>query len=130
MLQFVKGDINDIVCTLTEKQTISNPYYLFSFTNDISGNSYQCIATDISTHKERFNEFEITEKESPDPLGGEIELAETGFYHYTIYQQNSATNLNHKLANGILEIGKMKVLASLSELPEFSVNETVVVFQP
>lgn len=72
--------------TLTENSTVSNPIYLFLFKNQQSGVDYYFISTDISAYKERYNQFDVTEKTNPDTLNGEVSLGHEGFYDYIIYQ--------------------------------------------
>lgn len=107
MINITQGQANTVIFTGTEKVTISAPvYFLFEFINPQTNKSYYCTGTDTSLYSYRYNEFIITEKTSPNPLNGEISLAILDCYQYNIYQQNSATNLNPALAQGIVETGK------------------------
>jgi hypothetical protein len=111
MIQITKGTTNNVALTLTEKCTLTSPYYLFVFQSDETRNLYKFIAADTSTHPDRYNLFAIVETDSsPDPLAGEIELPIVGFYKYKIYEQTSSTNLNPALATGIVEVGKVQVI--------------------
>lgn len=121
MFYFERGHANTVVCTVSEKQTLANPYYLFVFSDDQTNITSACIAADISNFKERYNQFIITETDTPTPTNGEVTLSNSGFYHYTIYQQHSSTNLDPALAEGILEIGKAKVQANPITTPQFSI---------
>ena len=87
--------------TLTEKVTISNPYFLFSFTNRTTNVVTSVILTDISTHIERYNQFNVTE-------GSNFTL-DAGEYMYKIYAQTSSSNTNPSLANELVEEGILKV---------------------
>ncbi|MEI7668513.1 MAG: hypothetical protein WCJ33_00320 [Pseudomonadota bacterium] len=120
MFTIVKDSINQIICTLTEKVSINNPIYLFEFVSIQNGKKYYCIAPDVSVANDRYNEFEITEVSSPNPLIAEIYFDNYGFYRYTIYQQHSTTNLNPANALGVLEIGQMKVLAIADSIETFN----------
>ena len=100
MLLLTKGETKNLYLTLTEKTTIANPYYLFSFTHRQTNKQYDFILTDISTYKERYNKFSIVEK-TYDFFEGE--------YSYIIYAQISSTNINPSLANEIVETGLLKV---------------------
>lgn len=121
MFYLERGQANTVVCTISEKQTLANPYYLFVFIDDQTNIISACIASDVSSYKERYNQFIITETDTPTPTNGEVTLSNSGFYHYTIYQQHSATNLNPDLAEGILEIGKAKVQAAPITTTQFSI---------
>ena len=111
MIQITKGTTNNVALTLTEKCTLTSPYYLFVFQSDETRNLYKFIAADTSTHPDRYNLFAIVETDSsPDPLDGEIELPIVGFYKYKIYEQTSSTNLDPALATGIVEVGKVQVI--------------------
>ena len=105
-----KGQNNFLVFTLTEKVTISNPYYLFSFKHQVLMSSVNFIASDVSSFPSRFNKFLITETTGTVNLtSGIVSLPETGFYEYSIYEQTSSSNLNTNNATGLLEIGMVKV---------------------
>lgn len=111
MIQITKGTTNNVALTLTEKCTLTSPYYLFVFQSDETRNLYKFIAADTSTHPDRYNLFAIVETDSsPDPLAGEIELPIVGFYKYKVYEQTSSTNLDPALATGIVEVGKVQVI--------------------
>lgn len=121
MIQITKNATNNIALTLTEKCTLTSPDYLFVFQSDETRDSYEFIAADTSTYTDRYNLFAIIETNStPDPLAGEVELPLVGFYTYTIYEQNSATNLNPANATGIVEVGKVQVIDTPSTDSEYS----------
>ena len=93
MIKFTKSSVNNVIVTLTENSTVSNPYYLFMFTNQQTNVDYYFIATDISIYKDRYNSFMVTEKTSPNTLIGQVSLGNEGFYNYIIYQ-TSLTSLS------------------------------------
>ena len=108
-----KGTNNILVFTLSEKVTLSNPYYLFSFKHQVELNPINFIVADSSVYPNRYNKFLITETTGTVNLtSGVVSLAETGFYEYTIYEQTSSSNLNPSLATNILETGMVKVLST------------------
>jgi hypothetical protein len=115
LIKIAKDTVNAVYLTLTEKVTLSSPKFLFVFQNDITNVYYYFIAADTSSYTYRYNKFSIEEKEDGDPLLGEIELPETGFYNYTIYEQESSTNLDPDNATGIVEIGKVLVTDTETE---------------
>jgi len=101
MLQINKAESKNWYLTLTEKTTISNPYYLFSLKHRLTAVEYNFLLTDTSSYKERYNEFEITE-------GATVTL-DAGEYLYRIYAQTSSVNTNPELANELVEEGLVKV---------------------
>jgi hypothetical protein len=101
MLQINKAESKNWYLTLTEKTTISNPYYLFSLKHRLTAVEYNFLLTDISSYKERYNEFSITE-------GATVTL-DAGEYLYRIYAQTSSNNTNPELANELVEEGLVKV---------------------
>jgi hypothetical protein len=88
--------------TLTEKVTISNPYFLFVFTNRTTSVETAIILTDVSTHIERYNQFDVTE--------GTTFTLDAGEYEYQVYAQTSSTNTDPSLANELVESGVLKVV--------------------
>ena len=112
--------------TLTEKSTLTNPDYLFVFQSDETRDLYKFIAADTSTYTDRYNLFAIVETSTnPDPLDGEVELPLVGFYTYTIYEQNSTTNLDPDLATGVVEVGKVQVIEAASSDSVLTNNNNV-----
>ena len=99
--------INTFVVTVSEKVTITNPYYLLRIVHDQTHNEFVCIVADSSSETERYNRFQVLQGASPDPLSGEINITESGLFHYYIYQQTSSTNLDYTATQGILEVGKL-----------------------
>lgn len=105
-----KGQNNFLVFTLSEKVTLSNPYYLFSFKHQVLMSSVNFIASDVSSFPTRFNKFLITETTGTVNLtSGIVSLPETGFYEYAIYEQTSSSNLEIAQTTSLLEIGMVKV---------------------
>jgi hypothetical protein len=99
-----------VYLTLKEKQTLASPNYLFVFTQRTTNDVIAFVKlnnTDISAHKERYNEFSLVTN-SHFTLEGE--------YHYAIYEQTSTTNVNPSLATTLLETGIARVIpASANE---------------
>lgn len=105
-----KGQNNFLIFTLSEKVTLANPYYLFSFKHQVLMNPVNFIASDVSGFPTRFNKFLITETTGTVNLtSGVVSLPETGFYEYAIYEQTSSSNLNIENTTSLLEIGMVKV---------------------
>ncbi len=105
-----KNSNNYLVFTLSEKVTLTNPYYLFSFKHQVEMNPINFIAFDSSLYKDRYNKFLITETTGTTTLtSGIVSLSETGFYEYAIYEQTSSSNLDLNQTGNLLEIGMVKV---------------------
>lgn len=138
MISFLKDNTNNVIVTVTENSTVTNPIYLFLFQNQTTFDKYYFIATDISTFKERYNKFIVTEKNNPNTLSGEVRLGFKGFYNYFIYQTNLANTSG--LANAAaavlnitktVEVGTVQVVISDYEIDEYEVQDTTnIVYQP
>ena len=100
MLLITQGETKFWYLTLSEKVTISNPYFLFSVTHRQTMKVYNFILTDVSTFKDRYNKFSINESN--------YNFYE-GEYMYEVYAQTSSTNLDPSLANELVEEGILKV---------------------
>jgi len=110
MITINKASVNTVVLTLTEKVTLSAPYYfLFSFTSQTTFDTVNFIAADTSLFTDRYNEFSITETTNPNLLNSQCELNPKGFWNYKIYAQSSSTNLVPEDANELIEEGIVKV---------------------
>ena len=125
-----KGQNNFLVFTLTEKVTLSNPYYLFSFKHQVLMSSVNFIASDVSSFPTRFNKFLITETTGTVNLtSGIVSLPETGFYEYSIYEQTSSSNLDISNTTGLLEIGMVKVESNLPIYREYdNQSKTIITY--
>ena len=100
MLQINKGEAKNWYLTLSEKVTITNPYYLFIFTNRLTNAETAVILTDISSFKERYSEFAVEEGVTFD-----LDACE---HLYQVYEQSSSTNTNPLNAT-LIEVGILKV---------------------
>ena len=108
MIVLENGISNKVALTLTEKATLTTPYYLFEFIDDDSNISILFTGSDISTNTNRYNEFLVEVNLSPeDLLDSNIELVTKGYYKYNIYEQVSATNLLIANTTSLVENGKM-----------------------
>jgi len=104
VIQLTKGATQNIILTLTEKQLLTNPNYLFVFTNRSSNVIVKFVvlnAADTSLYKDRFNKFSIVTNTN-------FSSALNGQYTYEIYEQVSTSNTNisglNKLETGIMEL--------------------------
>lgn len=112
MIQIQQGQSNDVVLTLSEKATLTNPVYLFEFRNGFTNTPVYFIAQNVSPHTDRYDEFTITETsvtDDLDPLHGIVQLNPAGSWSYTVYEQSSTTNLDPTLTTSVVESGKVQV---------------------
>ncbi len=138
MIRFYKNSTNNVVVTLTENSTVSNPIYLFMFTNQTSNVHYYFIGTDTSIYKTRYNKFSIIEKVAANTLNGEVTLGFNGFYNYTVYQTSLANTSGLTTAADAVpfitksvEVGVVDVVLDTITNTEYDVQEeTNIIYQP
>ena len=112
MIYLTKGATSEIILTLTEKQTLSAPNYLFVFTHRGSNIEVKFVLlnnADISVHRDRYNQFSLV-------TNTYFNNYDSGEWEYEIYEQTSTSNTNPSLATGLLETGIMR----LNEATSFS----------
>lgn len=110
MLLINKGQTNSLVVTVSENVTLPAPVFLLRFVCDLTNKEYAFILPNVSTHQNRFDEFIFIE-------GTTGLLESTGFYHYYIYEQSSAVNIDYKLSGACLEVGKLLVVDGSNKEP-------------
>ena len=98
---------NNVILTLTEKATIANPYYLFALSSIQTNQTIYFMATDISSHTERYNKFVWTIKSNPNLNNGEFDLPIEGLYTYTAYQLSTPA-LTPPSDAVVLEVGNVQ----------------------
>ena len=101
MINLVKGVTSTIVVTLTEKQLLTEPNYLFIFTGRTTNTDTKFVLlnnADISPSKSRYNKFSLNHTLFTN--------AKIQQYTYNIYEQQSANNLDQTGLN-LLETGIM-----------------------
>ena len=124
MIHLTKGETNTIIMTLTEKQSLSYPNYLFVFTNRSSNEQVKFVklyANDASLYKDRYNEFTIT-------TNSYFKNALEGQYTYEIYEQTSSTNLDITGLNK-LETGIMWLSGSTVTYNQYTTTDTYTIRQ-
>jgi hypothetical protein len=124
MIRLTKGQTQNIILTLTEKQLLTNPNYLFIFTNRSANTEVKFVklnATDVSIFKDRYNEFSITTNTN---FGSSL----NGQYVYEVYEQTSTTNLNPAGLN-LLETGIMELVGEAFSYTQYSTNDTYIIKQ-
>lgn len=114
-IQLTKSSTNpNIALTLQEKVTLDSPYFLFEFQNVTTRVKYYQIFTDVSTPgdaRTRSNLFNI-EVVASSAGSNQIVLGPVGQYNYTIWEQESDSNLDPDNATGIVERGRMRLFDS------------------
>jgi hypothetical protein len=98
---------NNVILTLTEKVTISNPVFLFALSSIQTNATVYFIAQDTSQYKERYNKFIWTIKTNPNNNAGEFNLPIEGLYSYQVYQL-STPSLTPPEGAIILEVGNVQ----------------------
>lgn len=119
MIRLTKGQTQSVILTLTEKELLTNPNYLFVFTNRSANTTVSFVllnASDISLYKDRFNEFSIT-------TNTHFNTALNGQYDYQIYEQASTSNLNPSGLNE-LESGIMDLVGTAISYTEYQTTDT------
>lgn len=123
MILINKNSVNTCILTLSERTTLTNAKYLFEFINDSTKQTKTFLCADISTNKERCNEFVITENATENLLTGTVSLT-IGDWKYNIYQQTSTTNLIVANSGALVENGKVEVKGTSTNLSEFTSEQT------
>ena len=124
MIRLTKGQTQNIILTLTEKQLLTNPNYLFVFTNRSANTVVKFVLlnnADISQYKDRYNEFTIVTNTN---FGSSL----NGQYVYQVYEQASTTNTNPAGLN-LLETGIMELVGTPFEFTEYSTTDTYTIRQ-
>jgi hypothetical protein len=124
MIHLTKGQTDSIILTLTEKQLLSNPNYLFVFTNRSSNLQVKFVqlnAADISLYKDRYNEFSIV---TNTYFGSSL----NGQYVYSIYEQASTSNTNPAGLN-LLETGILELDGTGISYTQYSTTDTYKIRQ-
>ena len=107
MIYINKDEVNNIVLTLSEVSTLTNPYYLFVFQNEMNPESTPILftTTDISAYPERFNQFELDE-----PV--DVELMK-GQYSYSVYESLIPPTSIEDTTGDVIEEGRMVVSGAI-----------------
>ena len=110
--------INYPVFTLTEKTTIDDPNYVLVCRNYFTKKQTACkLGLDLSGYVGRFNQFELSVINDPNPLNSEISLPEFGTYKYFVYEIADIDNFDFDNVNtldlqtmtGLVESGRIKL---------------------
>ncbi len=116
MLQFKQDDTAAVmILTLTEFVSLPAPYYLFVFTHVTTNEVVAFVKAEIddeSDYPQRYNQFTIN---AATLFNGK----QPGEWHYKVYEQASAVNVDPGTAGAILEYGKLY----LDRTAEFSYTQ-------
>ncbi|OHB99871.1 MAG: hypothetical protein A2Z57_11140 [Planctomycetes bacterium RIFCSPHIGHO2_12_39_6] len=114
MQTITKNTNNTLYFTLTEKVTLTTPFFLVR----VEGRSSSIVKrfilpSDQSSYTDRYNKFTITESTTEILTSGTITLT-SGDYDYRVYEQSSSTNLDELEATvkTPIEYGLLKVLGT------------------
>lgn len=124
MMRLTKGQTQNVILTLTEKELLTNPNYLFVFTNRSANTEIKFIklyAADVSAYKDRFNEFSIT-------TNTYFNTALNGQYDYQVFEQASTSNTNPTGLNE-LESGIMELIGTAMSYTEYTTTDTYTIRQ-
>ncbi len=107
MIYINKDEVNNIVLTLSEVSTLTNPYYLFVFQNEMNPESTPILftTTDISAYPERYNQFLLDE-----PV--DVELIK-GQYSYFVYESLIPPTSIEDTTGDVIEEGRMVVSGAI-----------------
>jgi|LakMenE01Jun11ns_1017448.scaffolds.fasta_scaffold9908225_3 hypothetical protein len=112
MINIDKNSTNKVILTLTEKSTLLNPIYLFSFTSTTDFNNVvNFVGADTSIYKSRYNEFDIIETGTTfvNLTASTINLNPPGMWDYSIYEGTGVTLSISATTGNIIEQGKVIV---------------------
>lgn len=124
MIRLTIGNTQSIILTLTEKQLLTNPNYLFVYTNRSANTTISFVVlnnADVSLFKDRYNKFTVVTNDK-------FANALTGQYDYEIYEQASTTNLDPTGLN-MLESGIMELVGTAFSYTNFSTTDTYTIRQ-
>jgi hypothetical protein len=115
MIYIEQGELNNIVLTLTESTTISNPVYLFKFTWELTDSisPIYWVGTDLSAYPQRYNLFELEE--------GTDATFRIGQYKYEVYESANPIVVDDETTEGVLdkiEEGRMVVNGTATTIYE------------
>ncbi len=108
-MNIARGTANTFDITVTERVSLTNPYFLFEFTNEATSTQNTCIASNTSSYTRRYDRFSITESGTEDRVNGTLTLAYAGFWRYRVFEQSSSTNLTVTANLTLLEEGICRV---------------------
>lgn len=86
MIHLKKGITQNVFFNASQNCVLTNPFFLFVFTNRITQDVVKFVATNTSTTL-RYNKFSLV-------TNTRFQTAEEGFWTYQVYEQASSSNTN------------------------------------
>lgn len=121
---------NEVYLTLREakKFLASFDTYLMQIENTVSGEDWFLIL-ELETSNERYSKA-IISTNANDPLNSSILLEQTGQFYYTIFGQNSATNLDPLNTVGVVERGVVHVQTQQEyyNVPDITIPDAIIYY--
>jgi hypothetical protein len=93
MIHLTKGLTQTVFFNASQNCVLTNPFFLFVFTNRITQDVVKFVATNTSTTL-RYNKFSLVTNSS-------FNNAEEGFWTYQVYEQASSSNTNISGLNNV-----------------------------
>ena len=124
MIQLTKGVTQFMYLTLTEKELLTNPNYLFVFRSRSTNTEVKFVLlnnTDISLFKDRYNKFSLV-------TNTYFNTSLIGQYTYEIYEQVSSSNTNPSGLN-MLESGIMMLNEAATIFTSYQTTDTFKIRQ-
>lgn len=124
MIQLTKGATQYMYLTLTEKELLTNPNYLFVFRSRSTNTEVKFVllnAADVSLFKERYNKFSLT-------TNTYFNTSLIGQYTYEVYEQASTNNTNPSGLN-MLESGIMMLNEAVTVYTTYTTTDTFKIRQ-
>jgi hypothetical protein len=123
MINLTKTATQNIYLTLTEKQLLTAPNYLFRFINRSSNEEVKFVllnATDTSLFKDRYNKFSIT-------TDTYFSSSVNGMYVYEVYEQaGTGTNIT---GLNMVESGIMMLDSTSNVFTNYTTTDTYKIRQ-
>ena len=124
MIQLTKSVTQFMYLTLTEKELLTNPNYLFVFRSRSTNTEVKFILLnniDISLYKDRYNKFSLV-------TNTYFNTSLIGQYTYEIYEQASSSNTNPTGLN-MLESGIMMLNQAATIFTSYQTTDTYKIRQ-
>jgi hypothetical protein len=123
MINLTKTLTQNIYLTLTEKQLLTNPNYLFRFINRSSNEEVKFVllnATDTSLFKDRYNKFSIV-------TNTYFSTSVNGMYVYEVYEEaGTGTNIT---GLNMVESGIMMLDSTSNVFTNYTTTDTYKIRQ-
>ena len=104
--------------------------YLLVLVNEATKDRFACVFN-FAFDNDRYTQGDLPTN-NDDPVNGEILLTESGLYTYTIYGQNSDSNLDPNDASvvGVCEVGSCKVSDEPAwTIPAVTIPDNVIYYE-